>query len=305
MTLPSRLPRFFLPVIATAILLIQSASAWSFQWRNDEGDAYIELGMGNQTCKSIDHGKNQPFEWDPKTDPFCISLFSDSKCEYRVGYTCNPWPHDSTRELKSFEVNGTLSTSDDIFDTTTTTVLPESTTSSMTTSIKTDTPTDASTSLPETDPGESGGDDSLSGGAIAGIVIGVVAVIVLAVIAWVLLRRRRQPPPPQAPSTAGYSASGNVPPMSESGATTATTTTTTAVGSAPGTAPPIAKWGAPTSPVSPSSPEEPLSAAPAYSPAPPEGTKMAELSDSHQIVELQGSDPVSPRPVDSKVHEKP
>lgn len=299
MAQPSRFPRFFILVVATVALLSQSASAWSFLWRDDEGLATIETGRTNQSCKAIDHGKNQPFEWDPKSGRFCISVFGDRNCQQRAGYSCTPWPHDSSRNLKAFEVNGTL-TDDDAFKTTTTEAAASTTTSatsSLKTSVTKDPPTatGSSTSLPQTGAGDSG-NDALSGGAIAGIVIGIVAVVVLVIIAWILFRRYRRT---QGPSTAGYSASGSgsVPPMSESGATTATATT--AVGSAP----PIAKWGAPTSPVSPE--QEPTSPAPAYSPTPPDGTRAAaELSNSHQIVELEGSDPMPPISSDTR-HEKP
>lgn len=298
------LPRFFVLVVATVALLAQSASPWSFQWRDDDGLATIEAGKEKTGCKVIDHGKNQPYEWDPKGGHFCIQVFHDNKCERLAGYSCNPWPHDSTADLKSFKVNGTLTTDEDIWSSTTT-KSASTTTSSLTTSAIKDPPppTDSSTTLPQSDTDDKGNDDSLSGGAIAGIVIGIVAVVVLGIIAWLLFRRYRQTTP-QEPSPAGYSASGSVPPMSESGGTTATTTT--AVGSAP----PIAKWGAPPPPTSPTSPispeEEPLSPAPAYSPTPQEGPRAtAELSNSHQIVELEGSDPAPPIPTGNPPVEKP
>ena len=305
MTFPPRLPRFWALVVVAAALLVQFANAWSFQWRDDEGEATIEVGMDYQGCKEINLGENQPFEWDPKESAFCISLFRDKKCTSMAGNSCNPWVQDATLDLLAFEVNGTLTDTDDIFDTTTTTDLPTSTstTQSMTTSVATESPatTSGPTSLPE---GEQKDDNSgLSGGAIAGIVVGiVVAFLGGIVIAWIMFRRRRQTT--QDASPAGYSPNKPTAPMSESGLTTTTATTVTAT-SGSGSAPPISKWGAP---MSPTSPTEPLSAAPAYSAAPPEGTKLAELSESNAVVELQGSNPGDYIPQSRSndyAHEKP
>lgn len=277
------MPRISL--VFAALAVAQSVDAWTFVWRNAKGESSVEWGNKAQDCKDIDHGEGEHFSWDPKDSGLCILMYSDDKCTSSViGRSCPVWAKDSSGDISAFQVVDADYTKSDSMKSTTTAASTTSATSMVTTttSAPTTETTAGSTSEPTATPAPE--DRGMSGGAIAGIVIGVIALIVLlGLIGWIVFRRHQRNS--TRPKSLG--------PSSFAGATPAVKISSipdqppgppkSAGGSQYGPESPSAyKWGGPSSP----SDLEP-SPAP-YTTRPPPGTHLVELSDTSQLVELDG-----------------
>ncbi|KAK2757243.1 hypothetical protein FQN54_004757 [Arachnomyces sp. PD_36] len=282
-----------------AFAAAQTANAWTFLWTDAKGESSIEWGGDTKGCQPIQHGEGEHFSWDPKDGGLCILMYDSGDCKGKViGRSCPVWAKDSSVDIKGFQVvdsdyEKSESTSSTTTEAPTSTSTSESTTLTtvVTTTTSEPTATDPSdsketadaTSEPTATPApEEGG---LSGGAVAGVAIGVIAIIaIIGLIAWILFRRHQRNsnrPKSLGPSAfAGATRAVKIPSMP---AEPPYPPKSAGGGSAYGPDSPSAlKWGAPSSPYDYEPPPAP------YTTRPPPGTNLVELSDTSQLVELDG-----------------
>ncbi|PVF92696.1 hypothetical protein CPB86DRAFT_790919 [Serendipita vermifera] len=93
--------------IGTSLLLVQSASAWTFLWRGSDNLAHIyDGGDNNRGCTRISHAKGKTFEWDRGFfSDCCISLYAGTTCSGDPqGYSCSDWKKAASLNLNSYKV---------------------------------------------------------------------------------------------------------------------------------------------------------------------------------------------------------
>lgn len=91
-------------VVAT-VLAAQGTNAWTFKWRDESGAITAEAGDKAIDCKGIEHAEGKLFEWDPKGDDLCITMYADDLCEEKsIGLSCGVWNKQSSRDVTAFMV---------------------------------------------------------------------------------------------------------------------------------------------------------------------------------------------------------
>jgi hypothetical protein len=91
----------------TAILFAQSASAWTFTWRDSSGTAHVhDGGSDNMGCAQIAQAQGQQFDWARGWfSSCCISLYSNNGCVGDPqGYSCDDWSKTASLNLYSYQV---------------------------------------------------------------------------------------------------------------------------------------------------------------------------------------------------------
>ncbi|KAJ5456942.1 hypothetical protein N7530_012216 [Penicillium desertorum] len=182
-----------------ALWVLPLAHAWTFSYTNATDDTEIARGQESQNCTNSPLGKDKPFSWDPEGSSLCISIYRDTKCDSRAGYSCGAWRKSASNDFAAFDVKLEREI---ISEDQSTTVLSTSSTSATPTSTSTSSsasPTSASATATPTESAAASADSAnsgssstaLSGGAIAGIVIGVVAGVAIIVALVVIFMRKR------------------------------------------------------------------------------------------------------------------
>lgn len=186
------------------LLLVPLVNAWTFRYTNATGATEIARGDEAQNCTDSPIGKQKLFSWDPEGSDLCVSIYRDTKCDSRAGYSCSAWRKNASEAFAAFDVllereidakhqTSTLAlTSTSTSATTSTSTSTSESSSSSVSSISasaTTTPTESAVSAGNVNSGSSS--PSLSGGAIAGVVVGVVAAVAIIVGFIVIFMRKR------------------------------------------------------------------------------------------------------------------
>ncbi|KAJ5932545.1 hypothetical protein N7516_007034 [Penicillium verrucosum] len=197
-----------------ALLLTPLVNAWTFGYTNATDATEIARGGEAQDCTTSPIGKEKPFTWDPEGSDLCVSIYRDTKCASRAGYSCGVWRKNASESFAAFDV--LLEKEIDAKDQTATLALTSTSTSATSTSTSSSSSvssTSASATTTPTKSGLSAGNDntgsssnpSLSGGAIAGVVVGVVAAVAIIVaLAVIFMRKRNRKNAPVASQHGGY-----------------------------------------------------------------------------------------------------
>ncbi|KAL3454865.1 hypothetical protein BJX65DRAFT_10034 [Aspergillus insuetus] len=87
-------------------ILIPATYAWTFTWRNADGQEHTERGRGPSECIVIDHAEGQLFELDGQgEDNINMLLFSNDDCSGDpAGRATESWSKESSTDLLSFQV---------------------------------------------------------------------------------------------------------------------------------------------------------------------------------------------------------
>ncbi|CEL06371.1 hypothetical protein ASPCAL07477 [Aspergillus calidoustus] len=87
-------------------ILLPATYAWTFTWRNADGEEHTERGRGPSECIVVDHAKGQLFELDGQgEDNINMLLFSNDDCSGDpAGRATESWSKESSTDLLSFEV---------------------------------------------------------------------------------------------------------------------------------------------------------------------------------------------------------
>lgn len=95
----------WLTVVSTASL-ISSASAWSFTWRNAEGEASIETGRGPHACITVNHHKGELFELDGEGEKnINMLMFTTPNCAGEpAGSASEEFSKESSVSIRGFKV---------------------------------------------------------------------------------------------------------------------------------------------------------------------------------------------------------
>lgn len=256
------------------VLLLPLTSAWVFTYRNGSNYATsFDDARNNKSCTKIDNPAGSKFEWEPQGGPWCLHLYTDTNCTLGGGHTCRgiDWYKESSKDLHSFEVQHQPPGYED----------PTKQTSSTTSRVPA-TVTVTSTDPPTAAPVAASGRKALSGGGIAGVVIGVLAGVALfAALGFFLGKRAGRRQGGESAAAAVAAAAGG---MQNGG------------GSADEPKPATS----PASQTQALSPDSPVSGEQTYRPP---GSRMvelvgnngtSELSDTHRVMELDGSSTVKP-----------
>lgn len=273
-----------LPLLLTTLLYPTLSPAWVFTFRNGTNHATsFNDAQNNRSCTKIDNPEGSRFEWEPQSGPWCLYLYQDSNCTRGAGHTCRgiDWDHETSQDLKGFEVQTRPEGYDDPAKESGTTGAPSATVTVTSTNVPTDIAGSGSGS-------GSGGRKPLSGGGIAGVVIGVVAGVVLFAVLGFFLGKRAGRKQGEKDAAVAAAASGmqndhGHSPAEEHKPATVTTS--------------------PTSHTQVGSPDSPVAGEQTYRPP---GSRMVELvgnngttelSDTNRVMELDGSSakpPLSP-----------
>ncbi|OQE10511.1 hypothetical protein PENVUL_c004G08974 [Penicillium vulpinum] len=202
-----------------ALFLIPLVDAWTFRTTNATGATEISRGEEEQQCTNATIGNGKLFTWDPEGSKLCVSIYRDTDCDSRAGYSCTLWRKNASDEFLAFDVllegeieakhkTSTLAVTSTSTSATESTPTSTSTSTSKSSSSSTSTPASTSASTSSTvspasasaTPTEStavsvgnANNSSLSGGAIAGIVVGVVAAVAIVVaFIFVFLRKKNK-----------------------------------------------------------------------------------------------------------------
>ncbi|KAJ5528820.1 hypothetical protein N7527_002213 [Penicillium freii] len=190
-----------------ALLLIPLVNAWTFGYTNATDATEIARGNEAQNCTDSPIGKQKLFTWDPEGSDLCVSIYRDTKCASRAGYSCGVWRKNASESFSAFDVllerdidakhqGSTLDLTSTSTSATTSTSTSTSTSNSSSSSVSstsasaTATPTESAVSAGNVNSGSSSS-PSLSGGAIAGVVVGVVAAVAIIVAFVVIFMRKR------------------------------------------------------------------------------------------------------------------
>ncbi|KAL2862211.1 uncharacterized protein BJX67DRAFT_310451 [Aspergillus lucknowensis] len=125
--------------------LIPATYAWTFTWRNADGDEHTERGRGPSDCIKVNHAKGELFVLDGQGEKnINMLLFTNDECSGEpAGSASESFTRESSVAIKGFQVVP-LDGGDD--DTTTSTRTTGSSTSP--TGSSTPTPTHSPTSTP-------------------------------------------------------------------------------------------------------------------------------------------------------------
>ncbi|KAI9665573.1 MAG: hypothetical protein M1831_001716 [Alyxoria varia] len=87
-------------------LVANSATAWTFTWRQSNNTPHVANGGGNKGCSGISHAKGKTFEWDRALfSDCCIKVYTNSKCSGDpAGYSCGDWTKKASVDLGSYKV---------------------------------------------------------------------------------------------------------------------------------------------------------------------------------------------------------
>ncbi|KAJ5706041.1 hypothetical protein N7536_001730 [Penicillium majusculum] len=190
-----------------ALLLIPLVNAWTFSYTNATDATEIARGDEAQNCTNSPIGKEKPFTWDPEGSDLCVSIYRDTKCDSRAGYSCSVWRKNASEAFAAFdvllerEIDAKHQTSTPALTSTSTSATTSASTStstseassssvSSTSASATTTPTESAVSAGNVNGGSSSS-PSLSGGAIAGVVVGVVAALSIIVVLVVIFMRKK------------------------------------------------------------------------------------------------------------------
>jgi hypothetical protein len=180
-----------------ALWVLPLAHAWTFSYTNATDDTEIARGQKAQNCTNSPLGKDKPFSWDPEGSSLCVSIYRDTKCDSRAGYSCGAWRKSASDDFSAFDVK--LEREIISEDQSTTVVSTSSTSATSTSTSSSASPTSASATATPTesaaasaDSADSGSSNTaLSGGAIAGVVVGVIAGVAIIVALVVIFMRKR------------------------------------------------------------------------------------------------------------------
>ncbi|OQD60739.1 hypothetical protein PENPOL_c021G00148 [Penicillium polonicum] len=189
-----------------AVLLIPLVNAWTFGYTNATDATEIARGNEAQKCTDSPIGKEKLFTWDPEGSDLCVSIYRDTKCASRAGYSCGVWRKNASESFSAFDVllerdidakhqgstldlTSTSTSATTSTSTSTSTSNSSSSSASSTSASATTTPTESAVSAGNVNSGSSS--PSLSGGAIAGVVVGVVAAVAIIVAFVVIFMRKR------------------------------------------------------------------------------------------------------------------
>ncbi|KAJ5496503.1 hypothetical protein N7463_008490 [Penicillium fimorum] len=183
-----------------ALFLIPLANAWTFRTTNATGATEIARGDENQQCTNATIGKGKLFTWDPEGSKLCVSIYRDTECDSRAGYSCGIWRKNASEQFLAFdvllenEIEAKHKTSTALISTSTSATsskaISTSSSSSVTAASASATPTESSAaSAVNANSGSSS--LTLSGGAIAGIVVGVIAAVAI-IVAFVFVFMRKK-----------------------------------------------------------------------------------------------------------------
>ncbi|CAG8897590.1 unnamed protein product [Penicillium egyptiacum] len=187
-----------------ALWVLPLANAWTFSYTNSSDATEIARGQKAQNCTTSPLGKDKPFSWDPEESNLCLSIYRDTKCDSRAGYSCGAWRKTASNDFSAFDVklerdiyneeqaSTAASTSTSTSATSTSTSTSSSASSTSESATATATPTEsAAASAANANSGSS--NTALSGGAIAGVVIGVVAgVAIIVALVFIFMRKRNK-----------------------------------------------------------------------------------------------------------------
>ncbi|KAL4734513.1 hypothetical protein BDV11DRAFT_54475 [Aspergillus similis] len=198
-----RYPTFW-PRYLASLLPVPRAVAWTLVWRNETTPSSIEDGQSAQNCTQIWHEENKEFSWDPE-GPWCLKFYSDPKCEYSNGITCEGymWKKQASQNISAFSVYPMPPASVTAFGFASSTAIPT------TTATTTPTPTDGSAEETPVAEVVSHGNGKLSAGAIAGIAIGASVAVALLCAAFFYLGRRSRRKAAAAAAAAATSLPGS------------------------------------------------------------------------------------------------
>ncbi|KGO73666.1 hypothetical protein PEX1_074790 [Penicillium expansum] len=191
-----------------ALLLIPLVNAWTFRYTNATDATEIVRGQEAQNCTNSPIGKEKLFTWDPEGSDLCVSIYRDTECVSRAGYSCGIWRRNASEAFAAFDVllereidakrqTSTLALTSTSTSATTSTAMSTSSSSSSSLSsttasaTATATPTESTAVSTDNAISSSSSGPSLSGGAIAGIVIGVVAAVAIIVALVIIFMRKR------------------------------------------------------------------------------------------------------------------
>ncbi|KAJ0422906.1 hypothetical protein BJY00DRAFT_61887 [Aspergillus carlsbadensis] len=87
-------------------ILLPATYAWTFTWRNADGEEHTERGRGPSDCIVVDHAEGQLFELDGQgEDNINMLLFSNDECSGDpAGRATKSWSKESSTDLLSFQV---------------------------------------------------------------------------------------------------------------------------------------------------------------------------------------------------------
>ncbi|KAJ5121273.1 uncharacterized protein N7515_009234 [Penicillium bovifimosum] len=195
-----------------ALLFVPLVNAWTFRTTTPDNKTEIARGEAFQPCTNATIGQDRLFTWDPEGSDLCVSIYRDTECKSRGGYSCTLWRKNASAPFEAFDVMleseivaKSLSAAYSATHTTTTTTTPTPDPTTTTTPVHSAsaTPTDPAAAATSDDGGSSG--SSLSGGAIAGVVIGVIAgVAILLALAVLYMKRKNKNSAPVTVEHGGY-----------------------------------------------------------------------------------------------------
>ncbi|CAI7582914.1 unnamed protein product [Penicillium discolor] len=181
------------------LLLIPLVNAWTFRYTNATDATEIARGDEAQNCTNSPIGKEKLFTWDPEGSDLCVSIYRDTECDSRAGYSCSAWRRNASEAFAAFdvllerEIDAKHQTSTLALTSTSTSATTSTSTSSSvssTSASSTTTPTESAVSAGNANTSSSSS-PSLSSGAIAGVVVGVVAAVAVIVAFVVIFMRKR------------------------------------------------------------------------------------------------------------------
>lgn len=180
-------------LIAAALCALPLTHAWTLKWENHTNGGLLNLGEKPKGCTRIYHEEGEQFSWDPE-GLFCLRFFIDSKCETPGGETCNgkPWKKNASKDLAAFSVRDMPDSSMSYYGLTSATPFPTTDKKPEATPTTDDQKKDDSKDSSKDDSNSSSSNAGLSSGGIAGIVVGIVAGVgILAGLIFFLWRRGR------------------------------------------------------------------------------------------------------------------
>jgi hypothetical protein len=188
------------------LLFVPLVNAWTFLTTSPDNITEIARGEAYQACTNATIGQERLFTWDPEGSHLCVSIYRDTDCTSRGGYSCPIWRKNASAPFAAFDIMlesqiiaKSLSSAYSATHTTTPTPKPTATSVRSVSA----TPTDPAAAAASDDGGSSG--SSLSGGAIAGVVIGVIAgVAIIVVLVFFYIRRNSKKNAPVTVEHGGY-----------------------------------------------------------------------------------------------------